>query len=172
MQKGRRAEAFFLCCCIVVPLVVLELSKDAGRFHGTTALWAQETLDLKPALEGKAAAVVADPVLLWNFVDSIALLVDGDVAATAEDYEVFVFVVAIVANCTLSVVLHGETTLVSRQLRVARVLCQVSLVFATVLQLLQNELVIHVVLLLLPEFNMAEEFFFSAGRIVYVQEDL
>lgn len=62
---------------------------------------------METPLESETRAVVADPVGVGNLINTVTLLVNWDVARTAEDDQVFVLVIAVVADGTLGVFLNG-----------------------------------------------------------------
>jgi hypothetical protein len=89
--------------------------KNTSRLHRTTSLRAQQASDLDPPLEVKRHTVVADPINLRYFVDSIAFLMNRYVAVATENNQVLILIISVVANCTLSVFLDNKTSLVSTQ---------------------------------------------------------
>lgn len=58
-------------------------------------------------------AVVADPICLWYFVNTIALLMNRNVTYAAEYNKILVLIVTIVANCTLGILLYNQTSFMS-----------------------------------------------------------
>lgn len=127
MHKHGRVEALFLGRRVVVPLVVLLSGEDIGGLHGATFLRAQDTLGVQTSLECEARTIVTDPVSVWNFVDTVTFLVHWDITATAEHNQIFVFVIAVVADGALGVLLHSEASLVSRELLVACIFFEIRL---------------------------------------------
>ena len=138
-------QAFFLLSSSVVAHVVLIGAEDASRLHGATTLRAQDTLDHDAPAHVESPAIVADPVVIGDFVDAVATLVHRNIACPAEDDQVLVLVVTVVANGALSVFLHDKATLVGAQRVVA---LDVEAIRATVrvicplCELLQDPLVI------------------------------
>ena len=112
-------QTFLLLSGSVVAHVVLIGAEDAGRLHGATTLWAQDALDHDAAAHVEGPAIVADPVVVGDFVDAVAALVHRNVASPAEDDQVFVLVVTVVADGALSVFLDDKAALVGAQRVVA-----------------------------------------------------
>ena len=112
-------QAFFLLSSSVVAHVVLIGAEDAGRLHRATTLRAKDALDHDAAAHVKGPAIVTDPVVVRYFVDAVAALVHWNVASPAEDNQVFVLVVTVVADGTLSVLLDDKASLVGAQRVVA-----------------------------------------------------
>lgn len=110
--------------------------KNGSWFHRTTSFWTKKTFYLKTSLHSKALAVVAYPVGVRNFVNSITLLMDRNIATATKHYQVFVFIVTIVANCALSIFLHNQATLVCRELSILDIRVLVNLL--RLLELLEN----------------------------------
>ena len=108
-------QTFLLLSGSVVAHVVLIGAEDAGRLHGATTLWAQDALDHDAAAHVEGPAIVADPVVIGDFVDAVAALVNRNVACPAEDDQVFVLVVTVIADGALSVFLDDEAALVGAQ---------------------------------------------------------
>ena len=75
----------------------------------------EDALDHDAAAEVKGPAIVAKPFILGNLVNAIASLVDGDIASSTEDDQIFVLIVAIVADGALSVLLHDQAALMGAQ---------------------------------------------------------
>lgn len=98
-------EALLLRCGSVVALVVLPGPEDARGLHGSSLLGAEDALHHYASLHIERPAVVADPVVVWNFVDAIAFLVYRYVAIAAKNDKIFVLVVSVVADGTLGVLL-------------------------------------------------------------------
>jgi hypothetical protein len=57
-------------------------------------------------------AVVADPICFWDFINTITLLMDWNVAHTTKHNQILVFIVAVVADCTLSIFLDNKPSFV------------------------------------------------------------
>lgn len=104
----------FLSRCVVVHEVLVS-AEDAGRLHRAASLWAQDALDHDTSAHVERVAVVAQPVLFRNFVYTVASLMDRDIASSAEDNQVFVLVVAVVADGALGVFLDDKATLVGTE---------------------------------------------------------
>ena len=85
-----------------------------------------------------------------------------NIASSTKHNQVLVLVVAVVADGALRVLLDDEAALMSAQRVVALNVESVGAVWiiASFCQLLQNTLVILIIFLLLPLFNVAQEFFF------------
>jgi hypothetical protein len=104
-------QAFlFLRGCVIIH-VVLICSKDAGWLHSTSSLGAKYAFDHNTSAHVKRPTIVADPVVIRNLVYAVAPLVNRDIAGTTEDDKVLVLVVSVVANGTLGVFLHYESSL-------------------------------------------------------------
>jgi hypothetical protein len=142
--------------------------KNTCGLHSAASFWTEEALDLQTSLQRKAAAIVADPVVVRNFVDAVTFLVHGNIAISAEHNQVFILIIAIIADGALSVFLNDEASLVGRQLLVANILCEVGLLGFTLCELLEDDFVIDVVFFLLPHFDVAEEFLFGTTWVVNV----
>jgi hypothetical protein len=112
-QEDIRVESLFLSGSDVVPLVMLIRTKHTCRLHGSSTFGAENASDLYAAFECQAAAVVADPIILWHHINSIAPLVHWDIAHTTEHDQIFVLIVTIIADCALCIFLHNEASLVS-----------------------------------------------------------
>lgn len=98
----------------------------------------------------KTTTVVANPIILWHFINPIAFLVNRDIAHTAKNNQIFVFVVAIVADGALCILLNNKSSLVSAQLLQLNVaFCSDSL---GKLLLFQNHFICAVIFFLLPKF--------------------
>lgn len=108
---------------------VLMCCKNACRLHCSSAFRAQDAFHLDSSFEVERQAVVADPVDLRDLVDPVTLLVYRDVAVATENNQVLVFVITIVANGTLSVLLHHQASLVRTQRGKAGIKLQTFLVF-------------------------------------------
>ena len=108
-------KTFLLGCSSVVALVVLPRPEDACRLHGSTLLGAKDAFHLNASLHIESPTVVANPIVIWDFVDAVAFLVYGYVAIAAKYDQIFVLVVSIVADGTLGVLLDNEATLVRAQ---------------------------------------------------------
>ena len=85
-----------------------------------------------------------------------------NIASSTKHNQVLVLVVAIVADGALRVLLDDKAALMCAQRVVALNVESVGAVWiiASFCQLLQNTLVILIIFLLLPLFNVAQEFFF------------
>ena len=105
-------QSFLLLRSRAIVHVVLKRAEDACRLHRTTALRAEDALDHDAAAHIEGPAVVANPVIVGDFIYAVAALVHRDVASSTEDNEVLVFIVAIVADGALGVLLHNEAALV------------------------------------------------------------
>lgn len=125
---------------------MLVCAKEVGRLHRTASLRAQEALDHDSTTQIESPTIVADPVVVRNFINSIATLVDRYIASSTENNQVFVFVVAIIAYCTLRILLNYKSTLVGTQRVVALKVKAVEAVAIRVIisfcKLLKNTLVI------------------------------
>lgn len=108
-------KAFLFLRCRVVVHVVLKGAEDARRLHCSAPLRTKDALHHNASPHIEHLAIVADPVVVWDLVDSVAPLVHWNVASSTEDYEVLIFVIAIVANGTLGVLLHDQASLVGTQ---------------------------------------------------------
>jgi hypothetical protein len=111
-EDGDIMKAFLLCGGVVVAHKVLVRRENARGFHGAAELWAQEAFYLYTSFEVEAPAVVADPVRVGNLIDSVAPLMHWDVAVAAENNQVLIFVVTVVANSALGIFLHHQASLV------------------------------------------------------------
>jgi hypothetical protein len=58
-------------------------------------------------------AIVADPICLRNFVNTIAFLMNWDVTHATKHNQILVLVVTIIANCTLSIFLNNKASFMS-----------------------------------------------------------
>lgn len=145
--------------------VVLKSAEDAGRLHCTTSLGAEDALDHDSTAHVEGPAVVADPVVVWDFIYTVTPLVNWDVASSTKDNQIFVLVVSVVADRALGVLLDHETSLVRAQrvvpLNVEPVWAIAVWVVSSLCKLLQNAFVVQIVFLLLPLFNVAQKFFFQ-----------
>lgn len=95
----------------------------------------------------KTTTIVTNPIILRYFIDSVALLVNRYIAHTTKHYQVFIFVVSIIANGALSVFLNNKTAFMGAQL----LRFYISIVHLNLVRLLvKDHFVCHVVFLLLP----------------------
>ena len=85
--------------------------EDACWFHRASSFRAEDTLHHHSPLHLKKLAVIANPTFVWKLIDAVALLVNRDIAHVAEDNQVLIFIVAIVADGALGVLLHYQTPL-------------------------------------------------------------
>ena len=119
-------------------------------------------------------AVIADPVVIWDLVDTVAPLMHWYIASSTKEDQVFVLVVAVVADGALSVFLDDEAPLVCAERVVALDVETVRTFTVGVVgplgELLKNALVILIVLLLLPLLHVAQEFFFLLRRVAHIQQ--
>jgi hypothetical protein len=69
----------------MVSLVVVIRTKNTGGLHGASTLRTQNTSDLQTSSKCKTAAVIANPIILWDFVNTITFLVDRYIAHTTEN---------------------------------------------------------------------------------------
>lgn len=90
-------------------------AEDACWLHGTTALRTKDALDHDAATHVESPAIVADPIIVGNFIDSIAPLVNWNVASSTEDDEIFVLIITVVTDGALGVFLHYKAALVCTQ---------------------------------------------------------
>ena len=99
----------------MIPHEVLIRSEYTCGLHSTSSFRTKNTLhhNASPHIEGPA--VVTDPVIHRYLIDSIALLVDWDVAVAAEDNQVLIFVVSIITDGTLGIFLDHQASLVGAQ---------------------------------------------------------
>jgi len=140
---------------------VLLSRENASRLHGTSPLGAKNALHLNSSLQVEGKAVVANPIDFRNFINTIAFLMNRNVAIATEHDEVFVLVIAVVADGTLGVFLHNEAPLVSAKRGESVVKDSIGfLILVACLQLLQNLGVVDIVLFLLPELNVTKKLFF------------
>lgn len=95
---------------VIVQSVVLSWCEYIGGFHSAAFFRAQQASDHKASLEAENLAVIADPITFRQLLDAVAGLMDWDVAVAAEDYHVFVFVVAVVTDSTLSIILSLDSS--------------------------------------------------------------
>ena len=99
-------KAFFFLSRGVVAHKVLVSAENACGFHCSSTLWTENALDLDATSHVEGETIVTDPVCFWDFVDSVATLVNGDIASSTKHDQVLIFVVAIVADSALSVLLN------------------------------------------------------------------
>ena len=99
-------KAFLFLSRGVIAHEVLVSAEDACGFHCSSTLWTKDALDLDSTSHVKGETIVTDPVCFWDFVDSIATLVNRDIASSTKHNQVLIFVVAIVADSALSVLLN------------------------------------------------------------------
>ena len=85
-----------------------------------------------------------------------------NIASSTKHNQVLVFVIAVITDGALGVLLDDKAALMRAQRVVALNIESVGAVWiiASFCQLLQNTLVILIIFLLLPLFNVAQEFFF------------
>ena len=112
-------EALLLLCRRVITHEVLVGSEQVGRLHSTASLRAQDAFHHYAPTQIESPAIVADPVVVGNFINTITPLMYRDIASSTKDNQVLIFIVAIIANCTLGVLLDHKSTLVSTERVVA-----------------------------------------------------
>lgn len=95
----------------MVPHEVLIRAENARGLHRTAALRAQDALDHDAPTHVERPAIVANPVVVGNFVDTIAPLVHWNIASSTKDDQVLILVVAVVADGTLGVFLDDKASL-------------------------------------------------------------
>ena len=108
-------EAFLLLSRCVVPHEVLIRAEDACGLHCAAALRAQDALDHDAATHVERPAIVANPVVVGNFVDTIAPLVHWNIASSTKDDKVLILVVAVVADGTLGIFLDDKASLMGTE---------------------------------------------------------
>ena len=157
----------------MVAHVLLMSAEYACGLHCAASLGTEDALDHDSSPHVKGPTVVANPIIVRNFVDTIASLVHRDVASSTKDNEIFILVISVVTDSTLSVLLDNQATLVRTErivsLDVEAVGSLAVRVVGTLRQLLQNALVIQIIFLLLPLLDVAQEFFFLFRWIAYIK---
>ena len=78
-------ESFLLLSCSVVPHEVLVRAEDARRFHSSATLRAQDALHHDASTHVERPAIVTNPVVVRNFVDTITPLMYWDIASSTKD---------------------------------------------------------------------------------------
>jgi len=149
-QKNRWTQTFFLRSCCIIFLVVLLSRKYWCWLHSTTFFWAKKTFNLQPTLHAKATTIIADPICFGRIIYSITLLMNWDIAGSTKNNQIFIFIITIIANCTLSIFLHCKSSFVWWQLTIPDVFFQSSVILFRLLKLLQYHGVVYVIFLLLP----------------------
>ena len=99
----------------MVPHVVLMGAEYARGLHRSSLLRAQDALDHYATAHVESPAIVADPIVVRNLIDAVAPLMNRDVASSTKDNQVFILIIPIVADGTLSIFLHNEASLVRTQ---------------------------------------------------------
>ena len=99
-------QSLFLESRLVVAHVLLLSAEYASWLHGAASLWAEKALDHYSSAHVESPTVVANPIVVWNFINSIASLVHRNVASSTKYNQILVFVVAVVADGTLGVLLN------------------------------------------------------------------
>jgi len=84
-------------------------AKDVCWLHCTSFLRAENTIDHQTSLEAKDCTVIAYPVFFRQLLYPVAALMDWDVAVTAEDNHILVFIVTTVTNYALGIFLSSES---------------------------------------------------------------
>jgi hypothetical protein len=79
-----------------------------SRLHGASLLWTEDAVDHESSLEPKEKTVIADPILLRQLLNTIAALVNWDVAVPTEHDHVLVLIVTAIADHTLCIVLNSH----------------------------------------------------------------
>ena len=89
---------------------VLVSPENVGWLHSSTPFGAQDAFDHNASAQVKSSAVVANPVIVWYFINTITSLMYRNVTSSTKDNQVFVLVIAIVADGTLGVFLDDKAT--------------------------------------------------------------
>jgi len=97
--------------CVIIHVVFVR-PKDAGWLHSSATLGAENALNHDASAHVKRPAIIADPVVVRNLVYAVAPLVNWDIASTAEDDQVLILIVPVVADGALGILLHHQSSLV------------------------------------------------------------
>lgn len=108
-------KTFLLLSGRVVVHEVLVSPENVGWLHSSTPLRTQDAFNHNASTQVKSSAVVANPVIVWYFINTITSLMNRNVTSSAKDNQVFILVITIVADGTLGVFLDDKATLVGTQ---------------------------------------------------------
>ena len=99
----------------MVPHVVLMGAEYARRLHRSAFFRAQDALDHDATAHVESPAIVADPIVVRNLIYTVAPLMNRNVASSTKDNQVFILIIPIVADGTLSIFLHNKASLMRAQ---------------------------------------------------------
>lgn len=108
-------EPFLLRSSTVVLIIVLLSCEDASGLHRTTTFRTQDAPDLDASFQVECETIVANPVNLRNFVDSVTFLVHRNVTIATENNKIFILIVTVITDCALGIFLHNKSTFVRTQ---------------------------------------------------------
>jgi len=100
----------------MIPHVVLLGREYTGGLHSTASFGTQDAPYMEPPSQGKTAAVVTNPIVFRYFVNPVTFLVNRDIAHSAKNDQVFIFIVSVITNSTLCIFLNDQASLMRTKL--------------------------------------------------------